>query len=122
MQPIEDSVQAWRAGFRSSERPPTQIHAYSLAVRIVIILHFLAHFSIENPPVTGYISGSVDIFVFGAKGEAFSDVPAVCGAPTGTESKSAARGRIGTALERSVVSFELFGIVSIPHELNVAAR
>ena len=34
-----------------------------------VILHFLAHFSIENSPVKGYTSGSVDIFVLGAKGE-----------------------------------------------------
>jgi len=52
-----------------------------------VILHFLAHFSIENSPVKEYTSGSVDIFVLGAKGEVFSDVPAVCGAPTGTESE-----------------------------------
>ena len=56
-------------------------------VRFVVILHLLPVFPLAHPPVTGYISGSVDIFACGAKGEVFSDVPAVCGSPTGTESE-----------------------------------
>ena len=39
------------------------------AVSLVVILCFLPHFSIENSPLTGYICGSVDVFIFAAKGE-----------------------------------------------------
>ena len=56
-------------------------------VSLVVILHPLAHFSIENSPVTGYICGSVDVFVFAAKGEGSPTCPPFCGAPTGTESE-----------------------------------
>ena len=34
-------------------------------VSLVVILHFMTHFSIESQPGKGYISGSVDVFVLG---------------------------------------------------------
>ena len=46
---------------------------------IVVILHFLAHFSIENSPVTRYICGSVDVFVLAAKGEGSPTCPPFAG-------------------------------------------
>jgi len=56
-----------------------QTCAHSLAARIVVILHFLAHFSIESPPGKGYICGSVDVFIFGAKGEGSPTCPPFAG-------------------------------------------
>ena len=43
---------------------------------------------------------------------------AICGTPTGTESKSAARGRIGTALKRSVASDQLSDIWNCLNTVN----
>ncbi len=54
------------------------------AVSLVVILYFLAHFSIENSPVKGYICGSVDSLIFGAKGE---------GSPTCSRFAGRRRGR-----------------------------
>ena len=33
-------------------------------VSLVVILHSLVHFSIESPPLKGYICGSVDVYIF----------------------------------------------------------
>ena len=46
---------------------------------LVVILHFVSHFSIENALVTGYIFGSVDMFVLGAKGEGSPTCPPFAG-------------------------------------------
>ena len=51
--------------------------------------------------------------MFGTKSESSRACSDVCETPTGTESKSAARGRIGTHLKRSVISDQLSDIFSI---------
>jgi len=56
-----------------------QIHAYSLAARIVVILHLLPVFPLAHPPATGYISGSVDVSIFAAKGEGSPTCPPFAG-------------------------------------------
>ena len=48
-------------------------------VSFVVILHFMTHFSIESPPGTGYICGSVDVFIFAAKGEGSPTCPPFAG-------------------------------------------
>ncbi len=48
-------------------------------VSLVVILHLLAHFSIENSPVKGYICGSVDILILGAEGEGSPTCPRFAG-------------------------------------------
>ena len=48
-------------------------------VSLVVILHSLAHFSIESPPGKGYICGSVDVFIFAAKGEGSPTCPPFAG-------------------------------------------
>jgi len=37
------------------------------AVSLVVILHFMTDFSIESPPVKGYICGSVDVSILDPK-------------------------------------------------------
>ena len=46
---------------------------------LVVILHFVAHFSIESPLGKGYICGSVDVFIFAAKGEGSPTCPPFVG-------------------------------------------
>ena len=55
--------------FRQRSVPDLGCLSNTLAARFAVILHLLAHFSIENALVKGYICGSVDMFVAGAKGE-----------------------------------------------------
>jgi len=71
------------------------------AVSLVVILHLMTHFSIEDSPLKGYISGSADIYIFSSQRRRFSDVLAICGAPTGTESKIA---RLSTAMFSTVAA------------------
>ena len=50
---------------------------------------------------------------FGTKSESSRACSEVCETPTGTESKSAARGRIETPLKRSVVKIILLNKISV---------
>ena len=75
----------WPAGTEMGfqEATTVQICAHSLAARVVVILYFLAHFSIESPPGKGYICGSVDVFIFAAKGEGSPTCPRFAGRQRG---------------------------------------
>ena len=56
---------------------------------LVVILHFLAHFSIESPLGKGYICGSVDVFILGAKGEGSPTCPPFAGHRRGRSLRNA---------------------------------
>jgi len=51
------------------------------------INYTFASSSLAHPPGTGYICGSVDVFILAAKGEGSPTCSRFAGAPTGTESK-----------------------------------
>ena len=61
-------------------------------------------FSLGNVTSTVYIVCGGCTLTFGTKSESSRVRSDVCVTPTGTESKSAARGYIGTPLKRSVVN------------------
>jgi len=69
-------------------------------------------FSLGNVTSPVYIICGGYSLTFGTKSESSRARSDVCETPTGTESKSAARGHIGTPLKRSVASGQLSDILN----------